>query len=110
LAKEYREVSAEDASVKTAHPLSPTLTLDTLLTTEAAAQAEADRVLGLRKVRRDRYEVRVKLNDDAPQVVGLGDVIQLVHNRFGLSAGKLFRVTSLEYDLRRSILTLSVWG
>lgn len=110
LSKEYRDASAEDGAVRTKHLLAPTLSVDTLLTTEAAASAEASRLLALRKVRRDCFEARVKLNDSSPQEVTLNAVVQITYSRFGLSSGELFRVISAEPDSKKSILNLILWG
>jgi hypothetical protein len=109
LAKEWREVRSLDASVQTAHPLAPELIMDTLLTTEADADAEADRVLALRSVLRDRYGFRIPLDEDSV-TVDLGQVVSLTHDRFSLSAGKSFRVVVLEPDAAHHRLRLELWG
>lgn len=54
---EYLTVVAEDADVKTLHPLAGEITVDTLLNSATDAQALADDILALRSVRRDRLTV-----------------------------------------------------
>lgn len=110
LAEEYREAVAEDADVLTAHPLAPTLTITTALTEEADAQALADAELALRGVQRRRFGARVALDEAGPAAVPLGGVVEITHDRFGLSAGALFRVLSVEPDARRGRLNFTLWG
>lgn len=107
--REWREASETTASVQTKHLLSPELLEDSLLTTEADATAEATRRQTLRGTRKDRYSIQVKL-DATTAAVDMGDVIELTHSRFGLSAGKKFIVLGLEPDANDRVLTLSIWG
>lgn len=109
LAQEWREASTTVAGVQTAHPLSPQLVEDSLLTTESDAQAEATRRQTLRGIRRDRFPLLVTL-DAANAAIDLGHVVSLSHARFGLSAGKLFRVIGIRPDARANRVELMVWG
>jgi len=114
VSKEWREAVATDTSIQAAHLFAPGLTEDSLLTVEADAQDEANRRLALRKVRRDRYEVVLALTSET-RAIDIGDVIEIVHPRFGLSLvgsddGALFRVLDVRPDAKARTLTLSVWG
>ena len=110
LKQEWRTVVAEDATVKTLHPLAVELTFDTRLASAAAATAEAARLLGIYKVRRDRFECRVAVDATLAAAVDLGGVVRVTHPRFLLSAGKLLRVIGLRPDLARNRLDLTLWG
>jgi hypothetical protein len=37
-------------------------------------------------------------------------VVKIVHPRFGLQNGKLFRVISIAVDQKTGILSMEVWG
>lgn len=123
LAKEWREVMSTLPSPELTATwlLSPTLTEDTLLDLAADALTEANRRQTLYGVQRDRFEFTVALDwrtqvlDGVDTVMGtlvvdLGDSIHLMHSRFGLSAGKYFRVMSIEPDARRGLVTYTIWG
>lgn len=109
LAKEWREATATDLTVQTAHLLAPQVSDDSLLTTEADAQAEATRRQTIRGVRRDRLEAVTELNA-ASVAVDLGAVVSVAHARFGLSAGKLFTVLGLEPNAAERQLRITLWG
>lgn len=102
-----RKATAQDAAVRTAHPLAAEVTIDTLLTRQADAQAEAARLLALLKVRRDRLTLTVP---DTKGRRALGDVVSLALPRFGFDAGKLFRVVSRQDDFRKRTVQLGLWG
>lgn len=105
---EYRQVSATDTAVLTKYPEAPEMAFETLLVSDGAAQAEANRLRDLYKVRRDYFRVPV------PAEVGrthkLGDVIQIKFERFGLSAGKLFTVLGVVNEFAAGLIELEVWG
>lgn len=109
LAQEWRDVTAEDTAVQTAYPSSQEYVVESLYSTEADAQAEADRLLLLRKVQRAMYDVPVELNDDTT-AVDIGMVVQITYPRFGLDGGALFRVLDVAPDARNHRVTLTVWG
>jgi hypothetical protein len=109
LAAEWLEAKAIDAAVQTVHLLAPQLDWDSLLAIESDAQAEATRRLTLRKVRRDPFVLVVPL-DDTFAAVDLGNVVNFVHARYGLSAGKLFVVLGVAPDVANRAVTFWVWG
>lgn len=110
LREEYRRVKDEDAAVKTAHLLAPELAFDTLLIDGTAATTECTRRLTLYKARRDLFDVRVRLDAALAAAIDLGAVVTLVLARFGLAAGKLFRVIAIRPDLRLNALDLTLFG
>jgi hypothetical protein len=109
LVNEYREAVAEDRSVQDWNPASPELTFDTLLLTEADAQAEATRLLGLYSARRDTFRVTVKMSDDLA-ALQLGNFVGLQFYRYGLSAGKTLVLTGIETDWQADKMQLTLWG
>lgn len=114
IAAEWREAVSTDSAVQAKHLLSPEIAEDSLYTTEADALAEAARRLTLRKVRRDRFELRVPLTNETDEI-DLGQVINLDHPRHGLNIvgsddGKPFVVIGVEPDAMAHSLTLNVWG
>ncbi|HZH25762.1 MAG TPA: hypothetical protein VEY95_01150 [Azospirillaceae bacterium] len=110
LAAEYRRVTATDTAVQTKHRLAKELAFESLLDTEAAAQAEAARRLALYGVRRDRLRARVKFDAGLAATVDLGSVVRVRLPRFGYGAGKLFEVIGIEYDAARDVADLELWG
>lgn len=108
LAEETRTVIAEDAVILVVHPLSPIVTVDTLLVDQAAAEVEAARLLALYKVRRDRLRVRMRPRYGLP--LALGDVVRLALPRFGLDAGKLFTVLGLSVDFEDGYVEADLYG
>jgi len=106
-ARDFRHVTAEDGSVLTKHPLAGDLEVKTLLDGNADASTEASRLLNLYKVDRDLFRVRVKTQ---PFALELADTVRLSYPRFGLDAGKDFRVIGLVEDAALSEVELACWG
>lgn len=106
--EEWRTAVASNDSVKAKHKLSPELTFETYLVAEAAAQAEANRLLALHSVRRERFKVTVKSWMAAP--MDLGSVVRLQINRFGLSSGRDFTVIGITENYQTGNTTLDLWG
>lgn len=110
LAQEYRTVSVEDTAVKAQYLNAKELTRETLMLVEADALAEATRLLGLFKVRRDSYNVTVRWTDELTNSLDIGKVVNLKFPRFGLAAGRLMTINGLTLDLQRKRAELSLWG
>lgn len=107
LATEFRTSSSEDASVLTAHLLSPEIERDSLITVEVDALAEALRLLNLYKVRRDFFKIVVPRGD----LLELGNTITIKSDRFGLRAGKNFVIIAITDQYPEDNLTeLEIWG
>lgn len=110
LRKQERTAEATDSAIKTAHLLASELTGSTLLIDATAAQTEATRRLNLYKAERAMYSVRAGLDATTLAAIDLGCVVRLQVDRFGMSAGKDFRVIGFTADYRLSILDLTLWG
>jgi hypothetical protein len=98
-----------DATVQTAHLLAPQIERDTLLTDATDAQDEADRLQVVYGTKRDRLEAVLSLNGTT-RTLDLGDVVTVTHARYGLSAGKKFRVLSIAPDAAARRLVVGLWG
>lgn len=118
--QEWRVVTAEDASVKNQWPEAQELTVDSQVLQQADAQALANRLLLLFKVRRDLFELqmagadlREQLTLDGttyPASLQPGVLCRVTWPRFGLSGGKDCMVTSITRDYAADEYTLTVWG
>jgi hypothetical protein len=98
LAQEWRQVSVEDTTILTKWPHAPTITIDTRLLTQVAAQAEATRLFNIYRQPRDIWRIRVPMSDSLEDDPGVGEVVELTSRsgRMGLGtepgAGELYRV------------------
>ncbi len=108
LEQPHLTVVAEDAAVQVKHPNAVEITVETQLDDAGAAQAEADRLLALYRVKRLFPAVRVPLTRLG--AAALGTVIALDLNRFGFSGGKLLRVLGLTEERKSNVATLYCWG
>jgi hypothetical protein len=106
LRTEWRTEAASDAAVAAASLLAREERMDTPLDDKAAAQAEAQRRLGLFGPRRAGFEAVVPL--DPTLRVGL--TVRLIDARYGLAAGRDFVVMDLASDAGREEHTLTLWG
>lgn len=109
LAARFRDAVDTDVTVQTAHILAPKIVMESTLNIEADAQAEATRRQALRGVERDRFEFTVPLISET-EGIDLGDIIDLSHPRFDLSAGRKVVVLSVRPDAKKKTITLEVWG
>lgn len=110
LAQEYRSVTVEDETVKHKFKQAGEMIVDTLLTSATDAQAEAERLLAIHKVRRDLFDVPLDaeaLDQGAMQIMSSG---RLSHRRFGLAGGRNFRVLGRRLELGRNSIRLKLWG
>lgn len=115
--QEYRTASASDATVKTDWPQALELTVTTLIVDAADATAEAQRLLALFKVPRQRLSLRVPrqviemgTGGHAPVNFVPGARITLQIPRFGLDAGKTFVVLEMLDNFETDEVALVVWG
>lgn len=119
--QEYRTASASDAAVKTDWPQALELTVTTLIVDAADATAEAQRLLDLFSVPRQRMALRVPrrvIEQDeqmgtggrAPVNFVPGARITLQISRFGLDAGKTFVVLEAQENFETDEVALVVWG
>jgi hypothetical protein len=109
-ASEYRRAQANDASVKTAIPLSPEMEFKTVLVNRSNAGSEAERLLAIYKQRRDVYQVTIRVDASTASVLDLGRIVKLEINRFGMSAGKKFLIIGITTNMRGYLYELTLWG
>lgn len=107
---ERRSASATDADIKKQWLMAGTLEVDTLLTTTAAGDAEAARVLALHKVRRDIFEIPVPLSVITDDALWMLETIGADYPRFDMDTGRLFRVIGIAFELSSDKAILTVWG
>lgn len=110
LAKEYRTVEASDSAIKTRHTLATPLEFDTLLIDATAAQTECTRRLTLYKAERATLTARLALDESLISTLDLGAVVRLTLPRFGMSAGRDFRVIGLQPDYKLRLIDVTLWG
>ena len=110
LAEPTRKAAAQDSAIKTQWMLAGTVEEETLLTVTSDAEAEATRRLNLYKTRRDIFGVPVSLDLLTANSLKLGDVVALQLARFGLDAGKSFRVIGIRLELAVGKALLTLWG
>jgi hypothetical protein len=108
LALEYRVAATEDAvDIVTRHPMSrATITIPTVMATREGGLAVAERLRSLYDVGRQAYSLGVKQLFD----VELADTIEVIHDRYGLSAGRKLVVTSQSIDMAKGLTTLVAIG
>lgn len=105
-AKEWLNVTSEDATTKTNYRLSSEPTqIDTFLIQESDATTEADRRLALFKNQRHIISFRA-----APRLIELqlGDPVTITHPRFGLSGGVDGMVVGMTIDWENLLVDLEV--
>lgn len=120
--REYLIATAEDAGVRTDWPAALELTVTTLLVDQTEAEAEAQRLLDLFSVPRQRFALRVPyavIGDGVFTTYGSqrsatefkpGFRVTLTLSRFGLEAGKTFVVTEVREDFEAGVIDLVIWG
>jgi hypothetical protein len=106
LIEEWRQERDASATVAAASLLAREESLDSAFDLGSDAQAEAQRRIALYGPRRDAFEAVVEL------VAGLrpGVTVQISDPRFGLAAGRRFRVMRVERRAADREVTMEVWG
>lgn len=107
--REWREVVDSDTDIQTQYLLAPQLVVETLLADGADAATEAARLLALRGTHRDLFDITVALTP-VTATLDLGNVVRLTHARYGLTAGRLFRITGVRPDLAATRISFTLWG
>lgn len=110
LASPYQDATVVDAVIAERYRLSRERTVNTLFACLLAGNAEATRLQALHGARRDRYDVTIQANAETLAAIDLGVVVRMTYNRFGLDAGKLFRVIGYQLDPVEGVISLTVWG
>lgn len=110
LQSEYRSIKSDDTSIKTQWLLSNEYSVNTLLTNSTDATTEANRLLALYKVRRDLLDIPCDASVFYDNSLKLGDVVEVVVDRFTYTSGKKFRLIGYNLDLTTNTVILQVWG
>jgi hypothetical protein len=110
IGQEWRSQRAQNAAVKLQFLLAAETSFDTLFTAAADAADEASRRQALYGVHRDLFEVGVPVESIGSTSVWLMNAVTLTHPRFGLSAGRQFRLLGIRPDLAKRRYTLTLWG
>jgi hypothetical protein len=97
----------EDAAVITANPLASYRTDETLLTSESDAQDEADRRQAFYGVQRYWFDVPLYVSATTA-ALELGDVVELVTDRYLMNAGQRALVLGVRPDWQRGRVLVSV--
>ena len=82
---------------------------DALFLSETAAATELERRFWLLYGRHDTLVVAAAVQTLLGASIDLGSVVRVTLPRFGYSAGVLFRVIGMQYDLRRNRVDLTLW-
>lgn len=110
LAESTRQVIATDNTVKTVHLSAQEITYDTYLAGAQYAQPEANRRLTLLKNQTAVLTLTIRVDSSSIALYDLGVVVSVQHKRYGLSAGKLFRVIGIQTNYQQNQLQLTLWG
>ena len=105
-----RDQVSADAAVKTSRLLAETTETDSTLNGISIAAAEATRRLNLFKVRRDTVTLSVSDPSGNYGTMDLGDVVTVVSDQLGYSAGRQMVITSINPDYKANTLDLRLWG
>jgi hypothetical protein len=108
LSAEWRESKSDQNSVLTKHLLAEELSIETLLTTQADADAEAARRLALYSVDRLLLTCDVSRTDAVPMTMGSTGTV--TWPRYGFASGKNMVVIGRREDPARERVELTLWG
>ncbi|MBB4146020.1 hypothetical protein [Rhizobium rhizoryzae] len=108
LAAEWREVVAEDATIKERYKLATEITLETAIANQADAQSEATRKLGLYGVNRFVLSLDAAIAEVA--ALTLGASVNAVLPLGSFAAGKTMLVIGRNDQRSSERVTLTLWG
>jgi hypothetical protein len=103
----YREVVSEDPTIKARWLRAGELILETRFINAADAQAEGDRVLALRKVKRRRWQFAIE--EEYGRALQLVDTVRLTMSRF-MPTGQNLIVLRKVKEFVSKRMTIDVWG
>lgn len=110
LAVEWREGVFEDPSVRTRHPLSEEMEVETCLCCAVNATVEAERVQGVLGKRRDIVSLTTRLDQESSEFLEIGNVIRVESYKLGYSSGRNFLITGYTLDARLSRADIQLFG
>lgn len=107
LGEEFTARVASDDGIKTLYPLADTGEAETHLYRPDDCATLAQAWLAMYGQERMVLEVKCKLQ---PLSVEMGQVVRVTWDRYGLDAGRLFRVAGFVDDFVANEVTLTLWG
>lgn len=116
LKEQWRTAPAKEDGIKLQFLLASTYEVESLIhdptnLTGGPADLEAKRVLNLYKYRRDMFEIAVHIDVfTAAGIPRLMSLIKVTGSRYLMSGGRLFWLLGFNLELKRSRVTLTVWG
>jgi hypothetical protein len=107
---QWRESSYENSSVKTRHPLSEELILETAIRDVTNGNQQAQRIQQFLGVRRDSVSLSARLNDEIVDLLEVGKVVRVTSRKLGYSSGKNFVILGYTLNARLSKVDLELFG
>lgn len=107
VARDFRSAVRSASAVRDVYPHADRLEVKALFWDSTPAGDEAARLLALYREPRMVLRARVKVQ---PFVLDLNDVVTITHSRFGLDAGRDFRIISLTEDSSVNEVDMILWG
>lgn len=108
LENEFRLVKTEDTAVKTSHLLARDPDqIESVINSSTDAQTESDRLHDLYSVQRYIYRVKAFVG---PYQLKLGDTVEIIDSRFGLSGGKNVVVIGMKEYFIDNVIELTCWA
>lgn len=107
LSRQYREAVAERPAVLERHPMAGELVIDSCLRSLDDAQIEAERIIDLVSVRRDRVTLEGQMT---AHVLDIGSGVSVRTHRLGYINARAFIVLGQQINARTGKATLELWG
>jgi len=108
LANQYRSYFTNDAAVKTRHPLSNAIKIQSCLRTLSSATTVANRLLALSKNRVDTVNITAVVNE-IPSL-NLGDGVIVFSDKLSYDYGKILTIIGFQIDAKRKEIVLECIG
>jgi hypothetical protein len=108
LANQYRKYSTNDAAVKTRHPLSNAIKIQSCLRTLSSATTVGNQLLALAKNRVDVVNITAVVNE-IPSL-NLGDGIIVFSDKLSYDYGKILTIIGFQIDAKRKEIVLECIG
>ena len=104
---EYSQVYARNANIRDFYPLAQdTELIPSLLYTRSEAQTEVNKRINIRDSKRFVYKINSTV---APLTIGIGDIVNVTHSRFGFNFGKYAVVIGIQENPVDNRTVLEVW-
>jgi hypothetical protein len=111
LSTEWRTTEAKtDAGNEAKYLNAQVFTFETLLYNLSDANAMRDVFADIYSVLRREYDVQVRYDSEAIELIDIGKIAKIVYPKLGLGDGKNFNIHGIELNLKTNIANLKVWG